>query len=118
MVDGVPVPPGSRVRRLSNSAIALSLASSAVTTRRMSAVVPAEQVETIIKIVHNVFLIIASSCHQYSELLRARSERPSRAAEQRDERAPPHSITSSARASSVGGTSGLSALAVLRLMAS
>jgi hypothetical protein len=40
-------------------------------------------------------------------LLRARRERPhSRcAAEQRDERAPLHSITSSARASSVGGTS-------------
>ena len=39
-------------------------------------------------------------------LLRARRERPRgrRAAEQRDELAPPHSITSSARASSVGGT--------------
>jgi hypothetical protein len=41
-----------------------------------------------------------------SVLLRARRERPySRAAEQRDELPPPHSITSSARASSVGGTS-------------
>src|SRR5262249_42187577 len=39
-------------------------------------------------------------------LLRARRERPCRrAAEQRDELAAPHSITSSARASSVGGTS-------------
>ena len=39
-------------------------------------------------------------------LLRARRERPSdrRAAEKRDELAPLHSITSSARASSVGGT--------------
>ena len=39
-------------------------------------------------------------------LLRARRERPRRrrAAEQRDELAPFHSITSSARASSVGGT--------------
>src|SRR5262249_41532583 len=38
-------------------------------------------------------------------LLRARRERPCRrAAEQRDELAAPHSITSSARASSVGGT--------------
>ena len=38
--------------------------------------------------------------------MRARRERPGRrrAAEQRDELAPPHSITSSARASSVGGT--------------
>ena len=35
---------------------------------------------------------------------------------ERDELAPSHSITSSARASSVGGTSSPSALAVLRLM--
>src|SRR5215467_1668478 len=50
-------------------------------------------------------------------LLRARRHRPNRrAAEQRDECAPLHSITSSARASSIGGTSRLSALAVLRLM--
>src|SRR5262249_60501601 len=39
-----------------------------------------------------------------------------RTAEQRDELAPPHSITSSARASSVGGTSRPSAFAVLRLI--
>ena len=38
------------------------------------------------------------------------------AAEQRDELAAPHSITSSARASSIGGTSRPSALAVLRLI--
>jgi hypothetical protein len=39
-------------------------------------------------------------------LLRPRHERPpSNAAEQRDELAPLHSITSSARADSVGGTS-------------
>src|SRR5712692_9050893 len=51
-------------------------------------------------------------------LLRARGQRPCgcRAAEQRDESAPLHSITSSARASSVGGTSRPSALAVLRLI--
>jgi hypothetical protein len=48
---------------------------------------------------------------------RPRRERPRRrAAEQRDERASPHSITSSARASSVGGISRPSALAVIRLM--
>ena len=53
-------------------------------------------------------------------LLRARRERPRgrRAAEQRDELAPLHSITSSARASRVGGTSRPSALAVLRLITS
>src|SRR5262249_22206327 len=53
-------------------------------------------------------------------LLRARRKRPrSRAAEQRDEIAPPnHSITSSARASSDGGTVRPSALAVLRLITS
>src|SRR5882724_11036156 len=41
-----------------------------------------------------------------------------RATEQGDERAPPHSITSSARASSIGGTSSPSALAVCRLITS
>ena len=49
---------------------------------------------------------------------RAASGQRRRAAEQRDELAPPHSITSSARASSVGGTSRPSALAVLRLITS
>ena len=49
---------------------------------------------------------------------RAASGHARRAAEQRDELAPSHSITSSARASSVGGTSRPSALAVLRLMTS
>src|SRR5262249_44600870 len=55
--------------------------------------------------------------NRHRRLLRARRERPrSRASEQRDERASlhlrGHSITSSARASSVGGTSRPSALAV------
>src|SRR5262249_61880151 len=55
--------------------------------------------------------------HRHRWLLRARRERPrGRAAEQRYERAPPHAITSSARASRVGGVSRPSALAVLRLM--
>src|SRR5262249_44783205 len=51
-------------------------------------------------------------------LLRPRRTRPrhSRAAEQRDEVAPPHSITSSAVASSVGGTLRPSVRAVCRLM--
>ncbi len=52
-------------------------------------------------------------------LLRARRERPRRrAADERDELAAPHSITSSALASSVAGTSRPSALAVLRLITS
>src|SRR5262245_56779644 len=52
--------------------------------------------------------------------LRAGRQRPRgrRPAEQRDERAPLHSITSSARASSVGGTSRPSIFAVLRLITS
>src|SRR5215471_18150584 len=51
-------------------------------------------------------------------LLPPRRERPRRrrAAEQRDERAPLHSITSSARASSVGGISRPSASAVCKLI--
>src|SRR6516162_10480884 len=57
------------------------------------------------------------SYHRHRRLLRARRERPRcRAAEQRDEIAALHSITSSARASTVAGTSRPSALAVLRLM--
>src|SRR6516165_8896040 len=50
-------------------------------------------------------------------LLRARHHRPHdrRTADQRDELAPSHSITSSARATSVGGTSKPKALAVFRL---
>src|SRR5215831_15197896 len=53
-------------------------------------------------------------------LLRARRERPRRrsAAEQRDELAALHSITSSAVASSLSGTVSPSALAVFRLMTS
>src|SRR5262249_44780212 len=55
-----------------------------------------------------------------SLLLRARRERPrsSRAAEQRDELAPLHSITSSATSSRSRGISRLSDRAVLRLMTS
>ena len=55
--------------------------------------------------------------HRHGLLLRTRCERPRRhrAADQRYEFPPPHSITSSARASSDGGTSRPSAFAVLRL---
>src|SRR6266436_9374349 len=63
--------------------------------------------------------------HQYADpphpvsLLPTRGNRPRRSnAEQRDELAPFHSMTSSARASSVGGTSRPIALAALRLMIS
>src|SRR5262249_56432816 len=70
--------------------------------------------------------IVSGAEHQHADaphplaLLSARRERPCcRAAEQHDELAPPHhSITSSARASSVDGTSRRSARAVLRLIAS
>src|SRR5262249_43317817 len=61
--------------------------------------------------------------HQHADLphpvglLRARRERPcGRAANQRDELATFHSITSSARVSSAGGTSSPSACAVFKLM--
>src|SRR5262249_45585340 len=64
---------------------------------------------------------VQKSHHRHRRLLRTCRERPrsGRAAEQRDELAPvTHSITSSARASSVGGTVRPSAPAVLRLMTS
>jgi hypothetical protein len=59
--------------------------------------------------------------HRHRSLLRARPERPggSRAAEQRDELAPPHhSITSSASCCSCTGTSRPRDLAVFRLITS
>src|SRR6516165_3221843 len=57
---------------------------------------------------------------RHRRLLRARRERPRgrRAAEQTDEGAPPHSITSSASATSIGGTSIPSAFAVFALITS
>ncbi len=72
------------------------------------------------------FRIVRGAGHEHADaphplaLLRARRERPRRrrAAEQRDELAPLHSITSSARASSVGGTARPSILAVWALMTS
>src|ERR1700730_10982029 len=56
--------------------------------------------------------------HRHCRLLRTRREGPrGHAAEQRDELAPPHhSITSSARASSVGAIASPSVLAFLRLI--
>src|SRR6516164_8134821 len=57
--------------------------------------------------------------HWRRGLLRVRRERPrGRAAEQRDERAALHSITSSARSSSIGGTVRPIVLAVFRLITS
>src|SRR5262249_5594579 len=58
--------------------------------------------------------------HRHRRLLRARRKRPrgSSATEQCDELAPPHSITSSAVLSSVGGTARPSDLAVWWLMTS
>src|SRR5262249_14910383 len=59
---------------------------------------------------------VEESDDRHRRLLRARRERPRRrAAEQRDELAPDHSITSSAATSSPAGTSKPSNLAVLRL---
>src|SRR5262249_56230300 len=54
--------------------------------------------------------------HHGHRLLRVRRERPrSGDAEQRDELATPHSITSSARATKAGGTARTTAAPVLRL---
>jgi hypothetical protein len=62
---------------------------------------------------------IKETDHRYRRSLRARRERPRcRPAEQRDERAPLHSITSSASASRLGGISTPNAFAVARLMTS
>src|SRR6266516_2297783 len=58
---GMPDRPGLRVRRLSNSAIALLSASRPVTTRRISAAVAAEHANMTAMIDQNVLRIIASS---------------------------------------------------------
>src|SRR5262249_40818179 len=59
---------------------------------------------------------VEESNHRHRRLLRARCEWPSRrAANERDELAPPHSITSSARPERGSGTVMPSAPAVLRL---
>src|ERR1035437_11101728 len=72
------------------------------------------------------YFFILSSCsvpqhsdsREFARLLRTRRERPrSRPAEKRNELATPHSITSSAVASNVGGISRPSVLAAFRLIA-
>src|SRR5262245_10782175 len=61
--------------------------------------------------------VVEESDHWHRRLLRARRERPCRRApKRRDERAAIHSITSSARASSIGGTTRPMALAAVTLM--
>src|SRR5262249_26838807 len=59
LADGVA--PGSSVMRLSNSATALSLPSSAVTTRRMSAAVAVAHARTSATIEPKILLVIAAS---------------------------------------------------------
>src|SRR6516165_1702207 len=63
---------------------------------------------------------VEKAYHRHRRLLRARRERPRRrAAEKRDEIAPPnHSITSSASARTTGGISRCRAFAALRLTTS
>src|SRR5262249_54927621 len=95
---------------------------------QIAARLPAQLFEPLVERHQPTFgLRIVRDAHQNAnalhslELLRPRRERPrgGSAAEQRDERAPrPHSITSSARARRVAGTSRPSVLAVLRLMTS
>src|SRR5262245_25683633 len=92
-----------------------------------AAVVPAQLLQRLAESLEIVLLLnIFGERVEHSDaphalaLLRPRHERPCcRAADERhDFPASDHSITSSARASSVGGTSRPSALAVLRLIAS
>src|SRR3982074_2160052 len=61
LAAGLPEPPGLSVRRPSNSAMALLLASSPVTTRRISAAVPLEQANVTMASDQNTLRNIASS---------------------------------------------------------
>jgi hypothetical protein len=93
----------------------------AIVGPEVTAVGPAQSLQSLAERgqVPMTFRIIRTP-HQHRDLphplalLRARRERPrgDRAAEQRDELAAPYSITSSARASSMGGTSSPSALEI------
>src|SRR5262249_40965809 len=93
----------------------------------VAAIGPAELFQCLLELGEQracVHIVLASDKHANPphslRLLCSRRERPRcRAAEQRDELAAAgHSITSSARASRLGGTSKRSALAVLRLITS
>src|SRR5262249_16974877 len=110
------------------SAQALGLAVAPANIEPSIAVVPAELLKSLLE-GRKITLsqrVTFSHCHQHADaphlagLLRPRRERPCRcrAAQQRDEVALVHSITSSARAMSIRGTSRPSAFAVLRLMIS
>src|SRR5262245_33014147 len=99
----------------------------AIIDSEVASIRPAELLKALLKYGHaGADIGIAfRNRHQHADttnslrLLRACRERPCRrAAEQRDELAPRHSITSSATTSSACGTVRLSALAVLRLMIS
>src|SRR5215468_3033964 len=89
--------------------------------------IPAQFLQALVERCKSIltFRVVRSPVHEDTNsprtfwLLRPRCERPRcRAAEQRDELAPSHSITSSAMASSDGGTVRPSILAVSTLMAS
>src|SRR5262249_8297887 len=99
----------------------------AIVDAHVAAFYPSQSVKPLLqRFDPSLSVYVISDTHEHADtahplaLLRARRERPRRrAAEQRDERAPPnHSITSSARASTVTGTSRPSAFAVLRLIVS
>src|SRR4029077_2877714 len=76
---------------------------------------PAQQLRTLVWPSH-----VEIPDHRHRRLLRSCHHRPRgrSTAEERDEFSPPHSITSSARASSVGGIVRPSALAVFKLRTS
>src|SRR5262249_36112519 len=112
-----------QIRHQSRKSISLALCP-AVYNRHVLALDIAGLFETLPKIAQaireRVRFRVEKPDDWHCRLLRPRRQRPRRrrAAEQRDELAPPHSITSSARASNVDGTSRPSALAVLRLITS
>src|SRR5262249_47525720 len=77
-------------------------------------------IEQIASSIRATLVVVVNSDRRHRRLLRVRRERPHRrrAAEQRDEVAAPHSITSSATASSLSGTARPSMWAVEALMTS
>src|SRR5262249_51087543 len=88
-------------------------------SRHRSAQLPRRLCRTISKSCSWPLRVLSLGSCATSGLLRARRERPrGRAADKRDELVSPHWITSSARASNIGGTVRPIAFAAIRLIAS
>ena len=109
--------PGRAARQLRDQSTTLRVESSSTGDPRLRGALPISDVTPVGGPTSICYPLYSLSVH--CRLLRTRHNRPRRrAAEQRDELAAPHSITSSERTCSVAGMSMPSSLAVFRLITS